>query len=202
MPKATVRYTTRDLRELGLFVEVPGKTDNERTRQKAIEEIQRRMDDPEDSTLSADSFADGLSIDDLIVVEPPPTEEVAEDEPEIIQAVKAIANLASLRVTLEEVHQQALELRPLIEALFNPEPLTPTQMQQATDKNFAKILIKFAEAKAARDKFLPVAKEAWQVLEPALANVAEDSDRGLSESSKEPVSATAPKPAKNGKTRT
>ncbi|HBE19995.1 MAG TPA: hypothetical protein DEA78_05140 [Cyanobacteria bacterium UBA11159] len=181
MAKATIRYTTRHLNELGLFVEVPGKTDSDRTRHKAIEEIQRRMDDPDETSLHPDSFADGLSIEDLIVVEPPATENSDEDEPEIIQAVKAIANLASLRVTLEESHQQALELRPLIEALFSPAPLTPAQMQQATDKNFAKTLIKFAEAKAARDKFLPQAETAWQVLQPALASIAtnsEDSKKG------------------------
>lgn len=199
MPKATVRYTTRDLKELGLFVEVTGKTDNERTRQKAIEEIQRRMDDPEDSSLNAESFADGLSIDDLIMVEPPPMSEVDDDEPEIVQAVKAIANLASLRVTLEEVHQQALELRPLIEALFRPEPLTPAQMQQVTDKNFTKTLIKFAEAKAARDQFLPIAEQAWTLLEPALANLTTNSTSLIDESETEPAPEPPPKSTKNGK---
>lgn len=182
MAKATLRYTTRHLNELGLFIEVPGRTDNDRTRQKAIEEIQRRMDDPDETSLHPDSFADGLSIEDLIVVEPPVTDHTDEDEPEIIQAVKAIANLASLRVGLEEAHQQALELRPLIEALFSPAPLTPAQMQQATDKNFAKTLIKFAEARAARDKFLPLAETAWQVLEPALETIAANSEDGKSPS--------------------
>lgn len=171
MTKSTIQYTTKHLKELGLFIEVSGKTDNERTRKKALEEIERRMDDPADTSLDTNSFADGLSSDDLIVVGPPSAVDSPEDEPEIIQAVKAIANLASLRVNLEEVQQQALELRPLIEALFRPEPLTPEQMHQATDKSFAKTLIKFAEAKAARDQFLPEAEEAWQILEPALANV-------------------------------
>ncbi|HBL14217.1 MAG TPA: hypothetical protein DD379_23080 [Cyanobacteria bacterium UBA11162] len=199
MPKSTVRYTTTNLNELGLFVEVTGKTDNERTRQKAIEEIQRRMDDPDDTRLTPESFADGLSMDDLIVVEPPATDDVEDNEPEIVQAVKAIANLASLRVTLEEVHQQALELRPLIEALFQPEPLTPEQMQQVTDKNFTKTLIKFAEAKAARDKFLPIAQSAWDVLEPALENVGIKGDGGIDESESEPTSGTPQKSTKNGK---
>ena len=144
MSKTTVQYTTRDLKELGLFVEVAGRSDTEKTRKKAIEEIQRRMDDPEDTSLNAESFANGLSAEDLIVVEPPLVDESEDPEPEIIQAVKAIATLASLRVSLEEAHQSAVELRPLIEALFAPEPLTPEQMQQATDKTFAKTLIKFA----------------------------------------------------------
>ncbi|MBE9129037.1 MULTISPECIES: hypothetical protein [unclassified Coleofasciculus] len=205
MPKATLRYTTNDLKEVGFFVEVSGRSDSERTRKKAIEEIQRRMDDPEDTSLSVDSFADGLSIEDLVLVEPPPTDESEEDEPEIIQAVKAIANLASLRVSLEEVQQQALELRPLIEALFRPEPLTPEQMQQATDKHFAKTLIKFAEAKATRDKFLPVAQEAWTVLEPALASVETESDRipgTVDKAEPEPTAKTSPDTPKNGKNRT
>ena len=181
MPKATLQYTTTDLKELGLFVEVPGRTDNEKTRQKALEEIQRRMDDPEDTSLTPESFADGLSADDLIVVEPLSTEQSEEEEPEIIQAVKAIASFASLRVSSEEAYKGAAELRPLIEALFSPEPLTSEQMQQATDKNFAKILIKFAEAKAARDKFLPVAQEAWKVLAPALPAVSMKSSHGIDE---------------------
>jgi hypothetical protein len=41
-------------------------------------------------------------------------------------------------------------------------------MQQATDKNFSKALIKFAEARAAHDKFLPTAEQAWQLLAPIL----------------------------------
>ena len=71
MPKATVQYTTKDLRELGLFVEVPGRADNEKSRKKALAEIQRRMDDPEDTTLTPESFADGLSSEDLIGLKPP-----------------------------------------------------------------------------------------------------------------------------------
>jgi hypothetical protein len=173
MPKATVQYTTKDLKELGLFVEVPGRSDSEKTRQKALEEIQRRMDDPEDTSLNPDSFADGLSADDLIVVEPPSLDQGEdEEEPEIIQAVKAIATLASLRVSLEEAYKGAAELRPVIEALFSPEPLTPEQMQQATDKNFSKILIKFAEARAAHDKFLSNAENAWNLLAPMLPKAA------------------------------
>jgi len=184
MPKSTIKYTTRDLKELGLFVEVSGRTDSERTRKKALEEIERRMDDPEDTSLNLESFADGLSAEDLLVVEPPPTEESEDHEPEIINAVKAIATLASLRVTLEEANQHAVELRPLIEALFSHEPLTAEQMQQATDKNFSKTLIKFAEAKAAHDKFLPVAQEAWDVLAPALPNAAKEDNRPPDETEK------------------
>ncbi|MFP4102483.1 hypothetical protein [Coleofasciculus sp.] len=180
MTKSTIQYTTKHLKELGLFIEVSGRTDSERSRKKALEEIERRMDDPEDTSLDANSFADGLSSEDLIVVGPPSAVESPEDEPEIIQAVKAIAHLASLRVSLEEVQQQALELRPVIEALFSPEPLTPEQMQQATDKSFAKTLIKFAEAKAARDQFLPEAQQAWQILKPALDNVDTNSNPVLS----------------------
>jgi hypothetical protein len=181
MAKATVQYTTKDLKELGLFIEVPGRADNEKTRQKAIEEIQRRMDDPEDSSLTPESFADGLSAEDLIVVEPPPTEQSEEDEPEVIQAVKAIASLASLRVSLEEAYKGAAELRPVIEALFSPQPMTPEQMQQATDKNFSKILIKYAEARAAHDKFLPTAEKAWELLAPMLPKEGIKSDRAMDE---------------------
>jgi hypothetical protein len=181
MPRATVKYTTKDLKELGLFVEVSGRTDNERTRNKALEEIQRRMDAPEDTSLNENSFADGLSVDDLIVVEP--LEDKSEgEEPEIIGAVKAIANLASLRVILEDSYKQAIDLRPVIEALFSPEPLTPEQIQKATDKSFAKTLMKFAEAKAARDKFLPTAEEAWEILAPALPKGETKEDYGIDES--------------------
>lgn len=186
MAKTTIQYTTRDLRELGLVVEVSGKTDTDKTRQKAIEEIQRRMDDSEDTSLTSESFANGLSVDDLIVVEPLVAEAAdAEDEPEIIQAVKAIATLANLRVSLEEAHQNAVGLRSVIEALFSPEPLTSEQMQQLVDKNFAKTLIKFAEAKAARDKFLPTAEAAWEILAPALPEGSRNSDRVPSQSKAE-----------------
>lgn len=202
MAKATVQYTTKDLRELGLFVEVPGRTDTDKTRKKALEEIQRRMDDSEDTSLSPESFADGLSAEDLIVVELPATDQSDEDEPEIIQAVKAIATFASLRVSSEEAYKGAAELRPVIEALFSPEPLTAEQVQQAMDKNFAKTLIKFAEAKAERDKFLPIAQEAWKVLGPALPTHREKGDRSIDELETQltpPESEALPKDAKNGK---
>lgn len=204
MAKSTIQYTTRDLKELGLFVEVPGRSDNDKARQKALEEIQRRMDDPEDTTLDRESFADGLSADDLILVEPPSLEQSEDEgEPEVIQAVKAIATLASLRVSLEEVHKGAAELRPVIEALFSPEPLTPEQMQQATDKNFSKTLIKFAEARAAHDKFLPTAEKAWQLLAPILpkeGGIKGDLKTDESEPpATSPETEAAPKDAKNGK---
>ena len=199
MPRATIKYTTKDLKELGLFVEVSGRTDNERTRNKALEEIQRRMDDPEDTSLNENSFADGLSVNDLIVVEPP-EETSAEEEPEIIRAVKAIANLASLRVTLESSYQQAIDLRPVIEALFSPEPLTPEQIEKATDKNFAKILMKFAEAKAARDQFLPIAEEAWEILAPALPKGETKEDYGIDEA-ETPTTSPATEVRKGGKTK-
>jgi len=202
MARATVQYTTKDLRELGLFVEVAGRTDNDKTRQKAIEEIQRRMDDPEDSSLNRESFADGLSAEDLIMVEPPITDQSEDNEPEVIQAVKAIATLASLRVSLEDAYKGAAELRAVIEALFSPEPLTPEQMQQATDKNFSKILIKFAEARAAHDKFLPSAEKAWELLAPMLPKTANNGEAEMNEiedQSTPQESKGLAKDAKNGK---
>jgi hypothetical protein len=202
MARATVQYTTKDLRELGLFVEVPGRADNDKTRQKALEEIQRRMDDPEDTSLNRESFADGLSAEDLIIVEPPTTEQSEENDPEVIQAVKAIATLASLRVSLEEAYKGAAELRAVIEALFSPEPLTPEQMQQATDKNFSKILIKFAEARAAHDKFLPSAEKAWQLLAPMLPKEVNKGEREMDELEAQATpeeSKALPKDAKNGR---
>lgn len=203
MAKATVQYTTKDLRELGLFVEVSGRADTEKTRQKALEEIQRRMDDPDDTSLNRESFADGLSADDLIFVDPPTTDSLQdEEEPEVIQAVKAIATLASFRVSLEEAYKGAADLRPVIEALFSPEPLTPAQMQQATDKNFSKTLIKFAEARAAHDKFLPIAEHAWTILKPMLPTDGKKSDRIQDESeppATPPESEELPKDAKNGR---
>ena len=201
MPKATVQYTTKDLRELGLFVEVPGRTDTDTTRKKALEEIQRRMEDPEDTTLNPKSFADGLSADDLIFVEQPNGLDSEGEEPEIIQAVRAIATLASLRVSFEEAYKSAVELRPLIEALFSPDPLTPEQMQQATDKTFAKVLIKFAEAKAARDSFLPIAVSAWEVLAPALPAVVTNNNPLMIESQAQaavPVSEAQQDTSENG----
>jgi hypothetical protein len=202
MARATVQYTTKDLRELGLFVEVQGRTDNDKTRQKALEEIQRRMDDPEDTSLNRESFADGLSAEDLIIVEPPTTDQSEENDPEVIQAVKAIATLASLRVSLEEAYKGAAELRAVIEALFSPEPLTPEQMQQATDKNFSKILIKFAEARAAHDKFLPTAEKAWELLAPMLPKEAKKGEREMDELEAQATpeeSKALPKDAKNGR---
>ncbi len=202
MARATVHYTTKDLRELGLFIEVPGRADNEKTRKKALEEIQRRMDDPEDTSLNRESFADGLSAEDLIVVEPPATEQSEEEEePEVIQAVKAIATLAGLRVSLEEAYKGAAELRAVIEALFSPEPLTPEQMQQATDKNFSKTLIKYAEARAAHDKFLPTAQKAWELLAPMLPTQGMNASHGIEELGKQATPPESEAQSEDSKTR-
>jgi hypothetical protein len=54
-------------------------------------------------------------------------------------------------------------------------------MQQVTDKNFSKTLIKYAEARAAHDKFLPTAQKAWELLAPMLPKEGGKNDRAIDE---------------------
>jgi hypothetical protein len=75
-------------------------------------------------------------------------------------------------------------------------------MQQAMDKNFSKTLIKFAEARAAHDKFLPTAEQAWELLAPMLPQDSKNSESEMNESEAQVTSQESkapPKDAKNGK---
>lgn len=163
--KKTIQYTVKD--HPGLLIEVESPQDSDAARQKALDEIIRRIEEEEEE-LSQDSFPNGLGIDDLILVDSPrsitasPNRELQPVE----LAAKKIAQLAQARRELEKNQENFQQYLPLIDALFKPEKLTSEQQEQIQNKSFAKSLEELASSKVEYDALAPDAKDAWELLKP------------------------------------
>ncbi len=160
--KKTIQYTVKD--HPGLLLEVESPQDSEAARQKALDEIIKRIEEDE---LSQDSFPNGLGIDDLILVDLPRfTSSLNRELQPVELAAKKIAQLAQARRELEKNQENFQQYLPLIEALFKPEKLTNEQQEQIQNKSFAKSLEELATAKVEYDGLAPEAKDAWELLKP------------------------------------
>jgi hypothetical protein len=185
--KKVIYYTVPEYADT-LLIEVEARQDSQEAREQALEAILAKMDDEGDSTLDAESFADGLGIDRLVVVESPDTEvsssarksKLAIDrELEPIEVAAAeIARFSLVRVGLQELQESAKPYVSVIEALFGSAPLTPEQIETVKSKDFAKTLSNLATAKVEYDAFAEKAKEAWEILKPVL--VVADTNRAKS----------------------
>ncbi len=169
--KKTVQYTVKD--HPGLLIEVESPQDNEISRQRALDEVRRRID--EEDELGEDSFPDGLGIDDLILVDYPKFSSVNRELQPLEIAAKKIAQLAQARRELQKNQENFQEYLPLIDALFKPERLTSEEQEKIQNKSFSKALEDLASAKVEYDALEPDAKEAWELLKPiAIVPVTKD----------------------------
>ena len=176
--KTRIQYTLKDYP--GTIIEIESTKDDEKARKLALEEIMRRVDDENDNTFNSESFADGLSVDDLIFVEPTKNNErkspsIDRELEPLELAAKEIAQFALLRITLQESQGVTQQYLSAIEALFQPTPLTPEQIEIFQTKEFTKKLEILANAKVEHDKFLPKAELAWQLLKPLIMGNTPDS---------------------------
>lgn len=175
--KKVIYYTVPEYADT-LLIEVEARQDSPEAREQALEAILAKMDDDSDSTLDAESFADGLGIDRLVVVETPDSEvsqstrkpkSAIERELEPIEVAAAeIARFSLVRVGLQELQEAAKPYVSAIEALFGTAPLTPEQIETFRSKDFAKTLSNLATAKVEYDAFAEKAKDAWEILKPVL----------------------------------
>lgn len=175
--KKVIYYTVPEYADT-LLIEVEAREDSQDAREQALEAILAKMDDDSDTTLSSESFADGLGIDRLVVVETPDSDgdkasrkaKQTIDRPlEPIEVAAAeIARFSLVRVGLQELQEAAKPYVSAIEALFGTAPLTAEQIETVKSKDFAKTLSNLATAKVEYDTFADKAKDAWEVLKPVL----------------------------------
>jgi hypothetical protein len=176
--KHTLYYTVPEYANT-LLVEVEGTQDTEATREKALDEIMRRMEDENDTTLTPDSFANGLGSEQLVLVEAPNTGKTSKKrkskrepdrEPEPIEiAASELAQFSLLRVQLQQAQEAAQPYVELIEALFDAQPLTSEQMEIASSKEFSRTLNNLAKLKVEYDAYQEKAAAAWELLKPVIS---------------------------------
>src|SRR5689334_995362 len=118
--KKSIQYTLKD--HPGIIIEVDNGEDNEAARQKALDEVMKRVEAEE---LSLDDFPNGLSVDDLIFVDAPAKAKAAKSDEELQpmeKAAKEVAQFALMKVALQKNQEAAQQFLDLITALFTPEP--------------------------------------------------------------------------------
>jgi hypothetical protein len=173
--KSVIYYTVPEYADR-LLIEIEAKEDSQEAREQALDAILAKMDDDSDATLSTESFADGLGIDRLVVVEAPsstankePRKSKLDRQLEPIEIAAAeIAQFSLIRVEFQEIQATAKSYATLIEALFKPAPLTEEQIELAKSKDFAKTLSHLATKKVEYDALSQKAAQAWETLKPIL----------------------------------
>jgi hypothetical protein len=173
--KSVIYYTVPEYADR-LLIAIEAKEDSQEAREQALDAILAKMDDESDTTLNLESFADGLGIDRLVVVEAPssgtpkePRKSKLDRELEPIEIAAAeIAQFSLIRVEFQEIQATAKSYATLIEALFKPAPLTAEQIELAKSKDFAKTLSHLATKKVEYDALAQKAAQAWETLKPIL----------------------------------
>ncbi len=151
------RYTLAQSPEVVLTV--AGK-DSPKAREKAMAELMELMDSGKLDT----DLADGFSTDQFIEVRELSMSEDREDP--ITQAVQVLNNLATLKIKVQELRSDAMQVRSQIDILFSDEIVTEDQINSLKEgfktlKSFAQLNMKFMDARSQ-------AENARQVLDEAL----------------------------------
>jgi len=151
------RYTLAQSPEVVLTV--AGK-DSPKAREKAMAELMELMDSGKLDT----DLADGFSPDQFIEVRELSMSEDREDP--ITQAVQVLNNLATLKIKVQELRSDAMQVRSQIDILFSDEIVSEEQINSIKEgfktlKSFAQLNMKFLDARSQ-------AENARQVLDEAL----------------------------------
>ncbi|MBD2318000.1 hypothetical protein [Phormidium tenue] len=151
------RYTLAQSPEVVLTV--AGK-DSPKAREKAMAELMELMDSGKLDT----DLADGFSPDQFIEVRELSMSEDREDP--ITQAVQVLNNLATLKIKVQELRSDAMQVRSQIDILFSDEIVTEEQINSLKEgfktlKSFAQLNMKFLDARSQ-------AENARQILDEAL----------------------------------
>ncbi len=158
-----VRYTLAQSPEVVLTV--AGK-DSPKAREKAMNELMELMDSGKLDT----DLADGFSPDQFIEVRELSMSEEREDP--ITQAVQVLNNLATLKIKIQELRTDAMQVRSQIDILFSDETVSEEQINNIKDgfkvlKNFAQLNMRFLDARSQ-------AENARQILDDALKSPTTD----------------------------
>ncbi|MCA6587452.1 MAG: hypothetical protein ACK5EU_17415 [Pseudanabaena sp.] len=151
-----VRYTLAQSPEVVLTV--AGK-DSPKARDKAMAELIELMDSGKLDT----DLADGFSPDQFIEVRELSMSEDREDP--ITQAVQILNNLATLKIKVQELRSDAMQVRSQIDILFSDEIVSEEQINSIKEgfktlKNFAQLNMKFLDARSQAEKARQVLDEA------------------------------------------
>ncbi|HEY9819937.1 MAG TPA: hypothetical protein V6D35_04045 [Candidatus Sericytochromatia bacterium] len=153
-----VQYTLAQCPEV--ILTVPGK-DSKKARDKAMDQLVELMDE---NKLPVD-LSEGFSAQQLIEVKEQESTP-AEGEDAVIQAVQVLNSLATLKLKMQELRAEALQIRSQIDILFTDEPVSEEEIAQLKEgfkilKNFALANLRFREARNG-------AEQARAVLDQAL----------------------------------
>jgi hypothetical protein len=137
---------------------VAGK-DSPKARDKAMAELIELMDSGKLDT----DLADGFSPDQFIEVRELSMSEDREDP--ITQAVQILNNLATLKIKVQELRSDAMQVRSQIDILFSDEIVSEEQINSIKEgfktlKNFAQLNMKFLDARSQAEKARQVLDEA------------------------------------------
>ena len=156
--KTMVRYTLAQSPEVVLTV--AGK-DSSKAREKAMVELIELMDSGKLDT----DLADGFSPDQFIEVRELSMSEDREDP--ITQAVQVLNNLATLKIKVQELRSDAMQVRSQIDILFSDEMVSEEQINSIKEgfktlKSFAQLNMKFLDARSQAENARQVLDEALQ----------------------------------------
>ncbi|TVQ10444.1 MAG: hypothetical protein EA368_07330 [Leptolyngbya sp. DLM2.Bin27] len=157
-----VQYTLAQSPEVVLTV---SGQDSRKAREKALDQLMVLIEEGK----LANALADGFSAEQLVEVYPPIiSEPVQQQEDAVVEAIQVLNQLATLKVKVQSVRDQALQVRELVDLLFTDEPITDDQLTELKDgfkvlKSFAQSNLRFKAARAQ-------AEEARQVLDQALGS--------------------------------
>jgi hypothetical protein len=158
-----VRYTLAQSPEV--ILTVSGK-DSSKAREKAMDQLMDLMDAGELPTDLAEGFGPQQFIE---VKEMEPVNTEAEDA--ITQAVQVLSNLATLKMKVQDIRNEALQVRTSLDILFKDEPVPEEEINQLKDgfkvlKSFAQLNLRYKEARAQAEEARAVLDRALQSSEP------------------------------------
>lgn len=142
-----VQYTLAEFPDV--LINVNGK-DSTKSRQKAMDQLVEMLDNDE---LPSD-LPNGFGPDQFIEVkEMSANLATTAQEDDVTEAIQLLSNLANLKLKTQELKQDALTVRQLVDLLFNDEPITEAQISEMKEgfkvlKNFAQTNLRYREARA------------------------------------------------------
>ncbi len=157
-----VQYTFAQCPEV--ILSVPGK-DSKKAREKAMDQLVELMDEDKLPV----NLSEGFSAEQLIEVKEQDSTP-AEGEDAVIQAVQVLNSLATLKLKVQELRAEALQVRSQVDILFKDEIVTEEEISQLKEgfkvlKNFAQANLRYREARSGANLARAVLDKALQTPE-------------------------------------
>jgi hypothetical protein len=158
-----VQYTLAQSPEV--ILTVPGK-DSTKAREKAMDQLVELMDAGKLPT----NLSEGFSPQQFIEVKEPEAA-TASDEDAVTQAVQVLSNLATLKLKVQELRAEALQVRAQVDILFTDESVSEDEITQLKDgfkvlKTFAQANLRYRDARSKAETARAVLDQALQSPEP------------------------------------